>query len=506
MKIVFQRYSERLAIRWQHSFDSLRTQLIVGNVTALLLLLGGLGLACHLVVSSSMMQSVDNELDRGIQRFQRLPRSNFPASDRDGRRPPERPPFNGEGHGPDGPPPGGHHGPRAPDADTPYSPHSFYADGRSEMPEDKRAVLDQDGLARALRGEIVRRDLLIKGEPVRVLSSPSFDHNGNKAAVQNAYALKEVYRAIGGIDTALLLLIPVGLMGAVWLGSALTTRVLRRVQRLTQAAERLGAQDFSRRLPHTGSDEFSHLAQTFNGLLGRLEQAFQQQKQLLELQQRFTADASHELKTPLTIIKGRAGLALSRSSTDEKSRHTFQEIEAATDTMSQLVQDLLLLARSDEGRMGRDRMELLIGDVLATAKRQALPDDSAPVTVSVRPEDLAIMGNEGELVRLFRNLLENAARYTPPEGSIHIAARCEDESVVITVKDSGMGIAPEHLPHLGERFYRVDASRTRPSGGTGLGLSICRSIVAAHGGTLHFASTLGVGTTVTVTLPLASGR
>ena len=513
MKPVFRRYSERLAIRWQHSFDSLRTQLIVGNVTALLLLLGGLGFACHLAVSSSMNQSVDNELDKGIQRFQRIPRRNFSAFDRDGRRPPpERPPFEGEGHGLDGPPPeehhgpggpqmGGHHGPHSPDADNPYGPHSFYADGRSEIPEDKRAVLDQDGLNRALRGEIVRRDLIIDGEPVRVLSSPSFDHEGNKAAVQNAYPLKEVYRAIRDLDTALLLLIPVGLLGAVWLGSALTTRVLRRVQRLTQAAERIGAQDFSRRLPHSGSDEFSELAQTFNGLLGRLEQAFQEQKRLFRLQQQFTADASHELKTPLTIIKGRAGLALNRDSTDEKTRRAFQEIEMAADTMAHLVQDLLLLARSDEGQMGRNRMELLIGDVLETARKQALPEDSAPIALRVTPNDLTLSGNEGELTRLFRNLLENAARYTPPEGSITVMAHCERENVIVTVADTGAGIAPEHLPHLGERFYRVDASRTRPSGGTGLGLSICRSIVAAHGGTLHFASAPGKGTTVTVTLP-----
>jgi signal transduction histidine kinase len=519
VKPIFRRYLEQLAARWQRAFGSLRAQLIVGNVIALSLLVGGLGVACRVAVFQFMMQSVNDDLERGIHMFLRPPPHEFSKFDKSNPRPP-RPPddgfngnrfngneFHGGEHGPPGPPPGeSNHWPRPPGANNPYGPHLFRADGKSEIETDKRAALDADGLARALRGETVNRTVTIDDEPVQVLSSPSFDHQGRKGAVQNAYPLKEVYRAIGGIDTALLLLIPVGLLGAVWLGSALTTRVLRRVHRLTQAAERIGAQDFSRRLPYSGSDEFSELAQTFNGLLGRLERAFQEQKRLLQLQQRFTADASHELKTPLTIIKGRAGLALNRASTDERSRHTFQEIEAATDTMSHLVQDLLLLARSDEGQMGRDRMELLIGDILETAKTQALQEDSAPVTWRVRPEDLTVMGNEGELIRLFRNLLDNAAHYTPPKGSIHIAAHCENDNVVVTVEDAGTGIAPEHLPHLGERFYRVDASRTRPSGGTGLGLSICRSIVEAHGGTLTFKSAPGVGTTVTVTLPQATTR
>ncbi len=114
-------------------------------------------------------------------------------------------------------------------------------------------------------------------------------------------------------------------------------------------------------MPVVGSDEFAELADTFNGMLGRLDSAFQEQQQLLELQQRFTADASHELKTPLTIIKGRAGLALGRDTTDERSRRAFHEIDEAADSMSNLVQDLLLLARSDEGQMGQDRRELLVG-------------------------------------------------------------------------------------------------------------------------------------------------
>src|SRR5262249_18756272 len=144
-------------------------------------------------------------------------------------------------------------------------------------------------------------------------------------------------------------------------GAFLTDRVLRRVRRTAQAAERItvgGAEDFSARLPVIGSDEFSELAQTFNGLLGRLETAFheqrrllEQQKRSLEQQRRFTGDASHELKTPLTVIRGRASLALSGESSEADYRRALEEIDRASEMMSHLVQDLLLLARSDGGQL-----------------------------------------------------------------------------------------------------------------------------------------------------------
>lgn len=520
--------------RLRRRFASLRTQLIFWNVIALSLLLGGLGIVCRFVILSYLIQSVDRDLDHGATMFTR-PR-----------------PHGGERHAPSEPPPGappGYYafttspeeeegdmgaistpnqkagstaapalaakGGSAPEAArrtralsfkymdqlNPYHPRLFYADGTSEMRAETHPVWDKTALARSLQGETIHETLIVHGEPVRVLSEPGYDHQGKKGVVQNAYNLRDVYRALSGIDTSLLLLLPIGLLGAGWVGVALTNRVLKRVQRMTQAAGRIGAEDFARRLPVSGNDEFSELAETFNGLLGRLETAFQEQKQMLLSQQRFTADASHELKTPLTIIKGRAGLALSRESTDEKSRRTFQEIEATSNTMAQLVQDLLLLARSDEGRMGHESVELLIADVLKSAVSQALQENGAPITLKIEAKDLCITGNEAELIRLFRNLLDNAVRYTPPEGAITVTARALQGNIVVSIADTGKGIAPEHLPHLGERFYRVDASRTRPTGGTGLGLSICKSIVEAHHGTLGFESEPGVGTTVTVTLP-----
>jgi signal transduction histidine kinase len=151
--------------------------------------------------------------------------------------------------------------------------------------------------------------------------------------------------------------------------------------------------------------------------------------------------------------------------------------------------------------MGRNRIEMQVSEALSGAVVQAALPDSAPITVSVVPPDLGVCGNESELIRLFRNLLDNALRYTPPDGMIHVTAHAEAGATVVRVQDTGAGMSSEQLAHCGERFYRADASRTRPTGGTGLGLSICNGIVAAHGGTIRIESALGVGTTVTVTLP-----
>src|SRR5262249_50722079 len=150
--------------------------------------------------------------------------------------------------------------------------------------------------------------------------------------VQYAYPLKDVCLAISGIDTALWLLLPVCLVGAGWMGSALTNRILRRVQWMTQAAGSIGPHEFDKRLPSVGNDEFAEMANTFNGLLCGRKTAYEEQARSLKLQKRFTADASHELKTPLTIVKGTASLALSKNSIGEDTRKTITEIDKAADT------------------------------------------------------------------------------------------------------------------------------------------------------------------------------
>ncbi len=467
---------------------SLRTQLVFWNICALALLLGALGLVVRYTVASTIVASVNRDLDHRTRHFGEdsppppPPGPNGP----DGRSAPLRHRRFGRGDGDLG------------------RPRLFGLAGDASGPFGRETPWDLDALAQSRAGRTVYANVMFGGAPYRIISRPFPARGPRRGVVQAAYPLSDIRRALAGMDRALLLLIPLALLGAGVAGAWLTGRVLARVRRLTVAAGQIGAQDLSRRLPVGGGDEFSELAATFNGLLGRLEDAFGRQARLMAQQRRFTGDASHELKTPLTIIQGNAGLALGEPQTETQYRSMLGEIDAAAGTMARLVGDLLLLARSDDGHLGRTRIELLVREVLEQAAARGSRSSGPPIRLDIPDPSLSLAGGEDELVRLFANLLDNAARHTPPDGCITVSARREGDAVVIVVADTGEGIAAHHLPHLGERFYRVDESRTRADGGTGLGLSICRGVVEAHGGEMVFESVLGQGTTVRVTLPLAA--
>ncbi len=544
--------SQRRRLRiWPGSGGSIRNQLIALNILTLAVLLGGLGLVVRITVRSFMLSAVDRELESSAQRLIHPPPGHggpfggppggpdgfgddgpggfqlgFQPHDMGDRPPPPGEGRDGRDAGPqnpnharheassaafsqrsalnardprfDGPPPIPPH-----EEDPRYSPQRFDLKGASLAPPGRRHTLwDSRAFALAKAGhQPVTSTVVVGGEPYEVLSVSFPDHGPVEGVVQVPYPLNDVNLAIDGLNRALLMLIPVALLCAGLGGAFLTNRVLGRVNRVRLAAERMGAQALAQRLPVIGNDEFSRLAETFNGLLGRLEGSFAAQQRLLEQQRRFTADASHELKTPLTIIKGNTSMALSGRPSENVYRESMQEIDEAADTMSHLVQDLLLLARSDGGQLGRNRIELPAREILERAISRVARTGVAPIRLCIPDETLLVMGNEAELIRLFTNLLDNAARYTPSDGQITVSATARGSNLVVTIADTGCGIAAEHLPHLGERFYRADSSRARPAGGTGLGLSICKSLAEAHGGHLAFQSTPGVGTVVTVTLP-----
>jgi len=331
--------------------------------------------------------------------------------------------------------------------------------------------------------------------PVRVLSMPIERRGRVDRVLQLAYPLDGVLRELDALTSTLLALVPLGLLAAGLGGAFLTGRALQPVREIAGTTARLGASDLSERLPVTGRDEFSELSSSVNAMLARLEEAFERQR-------RFTADASHELRTPLSIIQANTGLALEHPWPEERYREFIAAIEAAAGRQSRIVEELLFLARADAGRLARDVGPVCLLEVLEEAAEAV----SRPKRPGIRLESLdpalLVPGSGSELTRLFTNLLENAVRHTPPEGRVTVSARVEALSVTVTVADTGEGIAPEHLPHLGERFYRVDAARSGDSGGTGLGLAICRSIIEAHGGRMTITSQVGEGTTVGVRLPL----
>jgi heavy metal sensor kinase len=377
-------------------------------------------------------------------------------------------------------------------------PRLLTLDGKSFFGGHPVAPWDARAFARAARGQTSSSTVWVNGEEIRVYSLPLRTRGAVDAVLQWPEPLTAANEEVARLTRTLLALIPVALLIAGAGGAFLTNRALLPVRRITDAAARIEAQTLSGRLPVAGQDEFAALSATFNGMLARLETAFEQQS-------RFTADASHELRTPLAIARARTTLSLSQDRTAAEYRRTLEIVDESLERLGQVVQDLLFLARADREREPPEVHPLAAAEVLRGAREalgsaEALPE----VRVEVPDPSPAVLGNPEQLARLFRNLLENAIRHTPPDGRITLSARADGESeVILAVSDTGEGIAPEHLPHVTERFYRVDSGRARAAGGAGLGLAICRSIAEAHGGTMRIRSAPGQGTTVEVTLPRA---
>lgn len=500
---------------------SIRTQLVVTNIAVLTVLMVALGVIIHYAVASTTMASIDRQLVAHTKGMVDHPPPGPPHDhgpwpwDHGGGPNADMPPLLGFGGPHDD---GGHHNPwQSPDWGHPptpadarefreqdkFRPRRFGPDGRSSDPDPSTySPWSMPAFLQSKGGALVLATIDVDGQPYRMISRPYPSRGPIEGVLQDVYPLDDVERALRGVDRVLWTLSPLALICAGLAGWILTGRVLSRVRHMTVAAARIGSEDFSRRIPVSGSDEFSQLGQTFNNLLGRLEAAIEHEKRLGEQQRRFTADASHELKTPLTIIKGNTDMALATPSTEAEYRETLKEISQAADTMGGLVRDLLLLARADAGRLAQSPIDVLVTEIAQRAVAGVQRPGTASITVDV-PSGLTVHGNEDELTRLLTNLLDNAVRHTPTKGKVTISASVVDDVVRIIVADTGVGIDAAHLPHLGERFYRVDSARARTDGGTGLGLSICRNIAEAHGGRLVVASVVGQGTSVTVELPFA---
>jgi signal transduction histidine kinase len=333
-------------------------------------------------------------------------------------------------------------------------------------------------------------------QDMRIYTVPILDSSGKKVQMvfQTSESLVPLREEIKKLTRELIALIPASLLIAGLGGLLLTNRTLRPIQTITDATAEIQATDLSRRLPISGRDEFARLCQTLNEMFARLEDAF-------ERQSRFVADASHELKSPLTIIKGAAGLGKNDKDATERSRLLFTRIDDATDRTTRLVQSLLLLARTDAGALPLLVEPIRLSELCAEAQDEARQLHPNSASIFRETGDITLCGDRQLLRQLLFNLLDNALRYTPPDNKVTIRAEYQNNGVQITVQDTGCGIAPEHLPRLTERFYRADTGRSRKEGGTGLGLSICKSIVALHRGTLHMESSVGQGTTVTLWLP-----
>lgn len=336
--------------------------------------------------------------------------------------------------------------------------------------------------------------------PVRVMTLPVIEAGRVLRLIQVGMSLEVSYNTRRRFLLTMAAVFPIGLLLAGGGGWLLARRALRPVDRMAESARRISAEHLAARLDGTGAnDELSRLAQTLNEMLERLDASFRQIRQ-------FSADASHELQTPLTILKGEIEVALRTPRTPEEYQRLLQSGLEEIDRLTRLVEGLLLLARADAGvlRMDHQPVDLarLIEEVIGQAK--VLADNRNVTLLSEAPEPLSIQGDYERLRRVLLNLVDNGIKYTPAGGRVMLSCKGEGEWVLLRVADSGIGLSPEDQGRLFERFYRSAEARSRGEGGSGLGLCIARSIVEAHGGKIQVESTPGRGSTFTVFIPLQS--
>ena len=285
-----------------------------------------------------------------------------------------------------------------------------------------------------------------------------------------------------------------GAIGA-WL---LARRIVKPLDQMTQAAEQINAKSLDQRLELVGASlELTRLSTVFNTMLDRLHNAFQRQI-------RFTADASHELRTPVAVILSQAEHTLSRPRSPEDYCSALDTCLRAARRMKRLVDDLLLLARADSGRLEIRQESLDLADVVRQSLAMLEPlAQEKQVRLSSQLLTTRLIGDAGRLSQVVTNLVTNALQYNRPDGEVFVTVHARESKATLVVSDTGIGISASDQPRLFERFFRADQARTQQEGqGTGLGLSIVSEIVAAHHGTIDVTSELGVGTTVTVLLPI----
>jgi len=337
-----------------------------------------------------------------------------------------------------------------------------------------------------------------KGMPLRVLSGQL--QVGDKTYdVEIAAPMDDFYDAINRFRLVLLFSVPILVIVASAGGYWLSKKAVAPVGEIARAAQSISANELSKRLPilQTG-DELQSLSETLNELFGRLESTFKRVTQ-------FTADASHELRTPVTLMRTRTEIALRKERSEGDYRETIVRIHQELERTSSLIENLMMLARSDVGSQSMELSYTSLNEVLgeiAEPARLIAGRKSIHYEQQLSKAPLHVIGNAASLRRLFLILIDNAVKYSPEEGHISVVQAAYDGSAVTEIRDNGIGISPSDLPHIFERFFRADRSRSRESGGTGLGLSIAKWIAEAHKGGISVTSSVGEGSVFRVQIPL----
>jgi heavy metal sensor kinase len=279
-------------------------------------------------------------------------------------------------------------------------------------------------------------------------------------------------------------------------GAWLSRRALKPVQDVTAAAHLISIENLSDRLPvpETG-DEMARLTEVLNSMLARLDAAVKTLSQ-------FAADASHELRTPLAVIRTTAELALRRGRTAESYRESLESVVSESERMTNLVEDLLMLARSDQAIVDSSQTPVELREILGQVCEEMAPlaeNRQIRLTTSLGTETACVFGSPSMLHRLFVLLLDNALKYSGAQGAVNVTIEPSDLAIAVSIEDRGVGIAAEDLPHIFKRFYRADKARS--GGGHGLGLPLAQSIAGAHGARIEVLSREGAGSVFRVFFP-----
>lgn len=322
--------------------------------------------------------------------------------------------------------------------------------------------------------------LTIEGETVRIrVAASDGQHRRTLQALQQIFCVT----------------LPVLALLAALIGYALMGRFLRLVRRMIEGAQAITAGRRSGRLPAAPArDELGELTDTLNRMLDALEEAFQREL-------RFASDASHELRTPVAVIRACTEELMQSTALPDQARKPLNAILSESRSMQRLIEQLLMLTRGQEGRLRLEKDRFPVRDVLeAVEDTLGEAARTAGITISLEaPADLTITADQSLFSQLMLNLTENAIKYGRPGGHVLLSAEEEPCGILLRVADDGMGISAENLPHVFERFFRADAARDRS--GTGLGLSIAQWIVRAHHGTISVESEEGRGTVFSVRWP-----
>jgi heavy metal sensor kinase len=323
---------------------------------------------------------------------------------------------------------------------------------------------------------------------------------GQKFYVRAAVSTEPLDQALDRFRLILKLTLPLLVVLASLGGYWLSRRALAPVDEIIRTARGIGVQNLSGRLSVPGpQDELRRLTETLNDMLARIEASFKRITQ-------FTADASHDLRTPVALIRTSAELALRRSRTEEEYREALSRILGTSEETTHLIENLLTLARADAGASG---LELRRVDLLPPLKKAA---EQASVLATAKGIQISngheehptwILADSAALERLFLLVLENAVKYTPEGGRIEIQVRNGQGTANVDIRDTGIGISEKDLPHIFERFYRADQARSREPGGSGLGLAIALWIVEMHGGAIQAQSAAGSGSIFHISLPVS---